>query len=74
MQSCEEEGRYGREMVERSDNVQVFGYLACRGGVKPSCSVWLQKAEAGLTGESILNEQHSVAKSTVSGVRQPGVT
>lgn len=74
MQSCAEEGKYGREMVERSDNFQVFGHLACSGGVKLSGSVWLQKAEAGFTGEPILNEQHSVAKSMVSGVRQPGVT
>lgn len=72
MQSCAEKGRDGREMVERPEHVQELEYLACRGRVKLSLSVWLWKTEAGLTGGPTFSGKPSVAQSMVSGV-SPGL-
>lgn len=69
-----EEGRYGRGTVERPENVQLFEYLACKRRAKRPCSVWLQKAEAGLRDGPALNGQHCVAKSTVCGVKLLGLS
>lgn len=51
VQSCAEEGRYGREMVGRPDSVQVLEHPTRRGGAKLSFQSGSRRQKQALQGD-----------------------